>query len=464
MFEKLQELMLSKLMEQAIYVPLQGMHTQSREETPFELLEKVTRFLQGEKANKETKETKEEKISIKKDDKLTNTSLSSSFLSSSSSSFSSTALSSSSSSSLSPSSSSSIQLSTLSQSTVSKTDYEPKVLLLLGDAGSGKSVFCQDLIRQLWKNYQKGDAIPVWISLPELENPTDKAIEEALANYGFKSEEIVTLKKEQKFIFILDAFDEIHQWKNLYVSNKLSEWNAKVIITCRSQALYSQNDYDKYFVPFANEKRQGHLLRQIYVAPFSEKQIEAYLKQYADYQKKQNDDRKPVIYEQLTSVPGLKQLITTPFLLHLAVEALPDILLKYADQSKDLKEIKETKETKEEKRTQQKTQPSPTQQYLTQAELYDVFIEGYFKRQEKKLKESGHVEKDQDPKPSFWKFCKELALQMRVQECTYATLSNKTKSSQTKNPWEVFFKADKQLELIRSACPLQKLNENQYGF
>ena len=33
---------------------------------------------------------------------------------------------------------------------------------------SGKSIFLQQLYQQLWKDYQHGGAIPLWISLPEL--------------------------------------------------------------------------------------------------------------------------------------------------------------------------------------------------------------------------------------------------------------------------------------------------------
>jgi predicted NACHT family NTPase len=61
----------------------------------------------------------------------------------------------------------------------------PKVLLLQGDAGSGKSVFCQDLIAYLWQSYHEGDPIPLFVALPQCEAPTEHAIEETLSNYGF---------------------------------------------------------------------------------------------------------------------------------------------------------------------------------------------------------------------------------------------------------------------------------------
>src|SRR5579864_9310315 len=48
-------------------------------------------------------------------------------------------------------------------STVNSVESDPKVLLLMGDAGSGKSLFCQDLVLQLWKDYQSGKPIPLFI-------------------------------------------------------------------------------------------------------------------------------------------------------------------------------------------------------------------------------------------------------------------------------------------------------------
>ncbi len=139
-----------------------------------------------------------------------------------------------------------------------------KLLLLQGNAGSGKSVFCQDLSTHLWQNYREGDPIPLFISLPQCEDPIEQVIEETLENYGFTEEQITTLKKEYQFNFILDGYDELHQFKNLYVSNRLQDWRAQTIITCRSQALYRINDYEKFFIPFINDKRQSQFFNLNY--------------------------------------------------------------------------------------------------------------------------------------------------------------------------------------------------------
>src|SRR5208282_4234612 len=111
--------------------------------------------------------------------------------------------------------------------------------------------------------------------------------------------------------------------------NKWEKWKAKILITCRSQALYYQKDPDKYFMPFSGEKRLPMLLRRLYVAPFSKEQISTYVKKYQQF----NNENK-ISEEDFAKIPGLTKLITSPFLLHLAVEALPDILANQVDAQK----------------------------------------------------------------------------------------------------------------------------------
>ncbi len=322
---------------------------------------------------------------------------------------------------------------------------DPRVMLLLGDTGSGKSVFTQQVFKQLWKTRKESDPIPLWIPLPELLNPFNGSVEEVLMKYEFTESQILAMKRKEKFIFIVDGYDELHQFQNCYVTNGWHEWKAKVLITCRSQALYYQKDPDKYFVPFSKEQRLPWLLRKLYVAPFSPDQIKAYVAAYNRRIPAIRQD--PVIkLEDFDKIPGLKELIITPFLLHLAVESLPDILANIGSEEENPK--------------------------MTQAKLYDVFIEQWFTRQVEKMRAANIVisdlTRDIEIKQRFWDYCKRLAQQMHANEVTVIPyIASKAAGrlfgiKEKRNYWEKFF--SEETEVLRSACPLKRMGDHHYGF
>ncbi len=55
---------------------------------------------------------------------------------------------------------------------------------------------------------------------------------------------------------------------------------------------------------------------------------------------------------------------------------------------------------------------------VTQAAIYDVFIEQWFIRQEQKLKQAKQIKDDEDIKPEFWSYAKELATEMHRAKLT----------------------------------------------
>ena len=62
----------------------------------------------------------------------------------------------------------------------------------------------------------------------------------------FSEEEIIGLKRE-KLLLILDGYDEIRKTQNIFKLSQLDQWDAKVIITCRSQYLFG--NYKAWFQP-----------------------------------------------------------------------------------------------------------------------------------------------------------------------------------------------------------------------
>jgi WD40 repeat protein len=123
---------------------------------------------------------------------------------------------------------------------------DARLMLLLGDSGSGKTMFGQWLANDMW---EKGaPRIPLFIHLPQLKIKNRlncqklhkyPFLEKHLEKYLYPNE-IAILKKHAQLLLILDSYDEMSAKRreyNLYEIGDLHLWNVKVLISCRSEAL-----------------------------------------------------------------------------------------------------------------------------------------------------------------------------------------------------------------------------------
>ncbi|KAF9901683.1 hypothetical protein EC991_005787 [Linnemannia zychae] len=223
------------------------------------------------------------------------------------------------------------------------------VLLILGDSGSGKSTFNRHLERELWKKYQPGkekDPVPLYISLAACTNPEVDMIDEELKRqYISEPNKIKELKQHRDFILICDGYDELGSMKNLYYTNRLNQgrghWRARMIITCRSS--YLVDDYLRQFKPMSagsnayNNSGAADLIQEAVIVPFTEDQVKNYIDQYVLLQRPEQLKWAAEKYkETLTRIPSLMELVKNPFLLNLALDALPRLV----GDEKDLSQIK----------------------------------------------------------------------------------------------------------------------------
>ena len=201
---------------------------------------------------------------------------------------------------------------------INKTLFEnngtnsPKVLLLPGQAGIGKSFFCRYFQRELLSSWRKPESqeaddrnlFPVYVELSTLKNPNSEAISETLAReLSLTEEEILLLKTSNlsnlQLVFLFDGYDQIQNlhdlsvdrglYKNNFcVSNKIESWrNAKVIITCREENLQEIKRRDLLFSPIEESTNNTSELKPIpgsffqrRIEPFSNEQISCYLIKY----------------------------------------------------------------------------------------------------------------------------------------------------------------------------------------
>ncbi len=209
----------------------------------------------------------------------------------------------------------------------------PRVMLIQGQAGSGKSTFNRYISRQMWGEYMASsrsanDRFPIFIALSELEQPHRGAIPQFLKRYGFNEAQIQWLKENQRLLFIFDGYDEIKDRHQLfYKNNQLEEWqHAQFIVTSRPE--YLGSNYVKYFSPTG----EPQLLMQRWLAPFSPAAQRDYIQRYVTYQ---NGVGQPKVswtvsqYEQaLNKFTSLQETLHRPIILRMVLEVLPSLVMQ----------------------------------------------------------------------------------------------------------------------------------------
>ncbi|KAF9132334.1 hypothetical protein BGW39_000355 [Mortierella sp. 14UC] len=225
-----------------------------------------------------------------------------------------------------------------------------QVMLILGDSGAGKSTFNRYLEHQMWEVYKTGDRIPLYINLPALDRPEKDLVGEQLRVFDMPENVIWELKQHRQFLLICDGYDESQLTSNLHTTNLLNrpgQWNAKLLVTCRTQ--YLGPDYRDRFAPKVTGQYQriaNELFHEAVVAPFSKKQIELYVEKYVPLEPRTWVTKDYM--DRLTTIPNLMDLVKNPFLLTLALESLPMVV----EGKTNLSRIR-----------------------VTRVQLYDIFVE-----------------------------------------------------------------------------------------
>ncbi|KAF8935632.1 hypothetical protein BGZ47_009815 [Haplosporangium gracile] len=328
------------------------------------------------------------------------------------------------------------------------------VLLLLGDSGGGKSTFNHQLEHGLWKDYKRGGTIPLHINLPAINNPQDDMIEKQLRSlHLFSDAQIQELRQSRQFIVICDGYDESQLKRNLYTSNLFNQpgqWRAKTIISCRSQ--YLGPDYRARFQPTLDpyQKPVAEHFQEAVIAPFSRDRIEQYVEQFVQQPPSHAMDVAQTSWttkdymDKLIKIPGLIELVSNPFLLTLALRALPMVIRS----EKSLSEVR-----------------------LTRIGLYDNFTNQWLETNKRRLEGSllsseAQATFDNLLEAGFIQYGisyqKGLAAAIfQHQDGAPVVEYTHLRESQT---WKaVFFSPDIQATLLRESSPISR-SANQYRF
>ncbi|WP_284270755.1 NACHT and WD40 repeat domain-containing protein, partial [Mycoavidus cysteinexigens] len=309
---------------------------------------------------------------------------------------------------------------------------DKKVILLTGDSGAGKTTFNRRLEKHLWEHKKADDAIPLFISLPSIDKPEHDLIAKALKKRGLSELQIQKLKKE-KFVFILDGYDEIRQTQNLYVSNFINKsdgWQGQMVISCRSE--YLGQDYCSRFQPNPMLQDKDTLFQEVVVEPFSEKESDQYLEKYVAHNP--TGWTAQAYREAFSQQSNLKDLISNPFLLRVVLDALPYVEKK----GKAVSAIQ------------------------LRLDLYDQFVKQWFERNQQRLstqeltgskREVFRELSDDDFAEHGIAFAQELAVHLYTENGGKPVVEYSLRKD--KGSWkDAFFDRKEENQLLREAWPL----------
>ncbi|ETO15653.1 hypothetical protein RFI_21712 [Reticulomyxa filosa] len=224
----------------------------------------------------------------------------------------------------------------------SEEQKQQQVIILQGKSGSGKSLFCRHLEEVLWEAHVNSftTPIPVYISLPKCYNELNEkqTISHALQMKQINKEMMDVIRENISFVFILDGFDEIfdkydknNNEKYFYDRFNLNEWNAKIMVTCRSHVL---NDGDIQRV-LIGSKNITATIPMIHLWPFSKGQVNGYIDKFVKMNNKNkitdNLDWTTKQYEEtLQNYPNLNKMMEEPFFLRMILTVLPSLMKQHS--------------------------------------------------------------------------------------------------------------------------------------
>lgn len=343
-----------------------------------------------------------------------------------------------------------------SPSAGASTAQTQSTLLIMGDAGTGKSLFirrnhllaCARYIsRQFDRTYGEAAFLgsvnyPLSFFLYLNQSPVERPLEQYLQQQGFTEEQIRQLKGQAYLLVYLDGYDEWStdgQNPRLFAPKILGGWassRCKIIVTCRSQYLQGQPDYRDYFTPpprhptsSSGSTHINDALAEWIITCLDEggvaKLTEYYVK---DEQDRGRNPWSQQFYLQQFKQSDIEALVRTPIILLMVLQVLPDLQRRLG------------KDT-----------------HIIRLDIYREFVTQYIHNQRKKKLErgaqnlTGLVEAAQV-------YAQELALTLFSQD--RAAISYQPRSSfsfllQKEDVWGRFFASDSPDHILAEVVPLR---------
>ncbi len=210
-----------------------------------------------------------------------------------------------------------------------------KLLIIMGEYGTGKTTFTKFITHQLACNYLNRDyytlsikdekrRIPLYLPLRDFEKSMENFVSDKCSNgYNIKSLNFAGFKQridQDELLVIFDGFDEMTQKTDADEKERnfakirrllLESSNSKFILTCREEYFQSREEMQKIFGQDVNTDI-------VHLLPFDDNQIHQFLRSHTDDPEG--------MWQQIENTFDLKDLAKRPVLLELIINHLPSLL------------------------------------------------------------------------------------------------------------------------------------------
>jgi len=227
-------------------------------------------------------------------------------------------------------------------------------LLVLGDSGSGKSMFAGFILRNLLKAYQKAENdegksknkwVPVYIRLQKYSTRTEQevaeCIEKALVEeYRVRPNDLSLIRGEKgierapKLLVIMDGYDEMGSGRFVNVCSQLSEYSekTKVVIIGRTEYFNDSKRPEQILTYLSKESGIQETPDIVFMSPFDRNDIEKYCSNFDSRNDKinhRNEEKKQEpsssSFERLQEMQGLLELLQNPFTLAAVLQCIDQL-------------------------------------------------------------------------------------------------------------------------------------------
>ena len=215
-----------------------------------------------------------------------------------------------------------------------------EVFLLLGTAGSGKSIILQLRFINAITSWKSGDPLPIYFNLA---NGTDLSDVLLKMNQELKTDlSLQRSLKGQSVHLYIDSFDEgvgtRLELRNTLLQSYIEQLSSidtyKILISCRSDYLQTNKD-DEWFTPKSVDdgQLQPHKMQKCFVTPINyrnKQNLSKSIDQYLNNKQAQKNTDSGVVYTAKNYLAKLEHArlqdaIDTGFMFYMVMQTLPSI-------------------------------------------------------------------------------------------------------------------------------------------